>query len=180
MPFIHTELPGVIIFEPRVFGDERGYFFESYNARVFREAGIDAAFVQDNESRSAYGVLRGLHFQRASHAQAKLVRAVRGSILDVVADVRKDSPQYGRWISMELSGENKRQVFVPRGYAHGFVTLSDEALVAYKCDDFYHPASEDGVRYDDDILAIDWRIPARDISVSEKDARLPLLRQRTS
>lgn len=180
MVFTQTELPGVVIFEPRIFGDERGYFFESYSARAFREAGIEAAFVQDNESKSAYGVLRGLHFQRAPHAQAKLVRAVRGSILDVVADVRRESPHFGRWISVELSGENKRQIFVPRGYAHGFVTLSDEALVAYKCDDFYHPAAEDGVRYDDDTLVIDWRVPVKDISLSEKDARLPFLRQRTS
>lgn len=178
MAFIQTELPGVLIIEPRVFGDERGYFFESYSARVFKEAGIDVAFVQDNESKSAYGVLRGLHFQQAPHAQAKLVRAVRGNILDVVADVQKDSPQFGRWISVELSGENKKQIFVPRGYAHGFVTLSEEALVAYKCDNFYQPAAEDGVRYDDETLAIDWRLSAGDIRLSEKDARLPFLHQR--
>lgn len=175
MPFTETALPGVFVFEPKVFGDDRGYFFESYTASLFAQAGIDAVFVQDNESRSRYGVLRGLHFQQEPHAQAKLVRVVQGAILDVVADVRRGSPHYGRWISVELSGENKRQVFVPRGYAHGFVTLSAEAVLLYKCDRQYEPASEAGVRYDDPRLRIDWKIPGADISVSRKDAALPYL-----
>ncbi|MCX5778237.1 MAG: dTDP-4-dehydrorhamnose 3,5-epimerase [Elusimicrobia bacterium] len=174
MPFMPTKLPGVIIFEPKVFGDSRGYFFESYNADVFKQAGIDAVFVQDNESRSNYGVLRGLHFQRAPHAQAKLVRVAQGKVLDVVVDIRKDSPQCGQWISVELSAENRRQLFVPRGYAHGFVSLSNEVVLLYKCDNFYHPPSEAGIRYDDATLNIDWQIPRLDISVSAKDAALPV------
>ncbi|MEI8217932.1 MAG: dTDP-4-dehydrorhamnose 3,5-epimerase [Elusimicrobiota bacterium] len=173
MPFTPTKLPGVMIFEPKVFGDSRGYFFESYNATVFKEAGIDVTFVQDNESKSGYGVLRGLHFQRAPFTQAKLVRVVQGKILDVVVDIRKDSPQCGRWISVELSGENKRQIFVPRGYAHGFVSLSDEVVLQYKCDNFYQPSSEAGIRYDDATLNIDWQIPHAAISISSKDAQLP-------
>jgi dTDP-4-dehydrorhamnose 3,5-epimerase len=175
MPFIPTALPGVVIFEPKVFGDSRGYFFESYNANVFKEAGIDVTFVQDNESRSNYGVLRGLHFQQAPYMQAKLVRVAQGKVLDVVVDIRAGSPHFGRWISVELSGENRRQIFVPRGYAHGFVSLSEEVVLLYKCDNFYNPASEAGIRYDDAALNIDWQIPAKDICLSPKDEKLPAL-----
>jgi len=175
MPFTPTKLPGVMIFEPKVFGDSRGYFFESYNAAVFKEAGIDAVFVQDNESKSSYGVLRGMHLQREPQGQAKLVRVSRGAIYDVVADITPGSPTLGQWVGVELSGDNRRQLFVPRGYAHGFVTLSEEAYLLYKCDNLYAPDFEDGVRYDDPTLNISWPVPATSILVSRKDAVWPLL-----
>ena len=173
MPFIKTELPGLLIFEPNVFKDSRGYFFESFNADVFHEAGIDEVFVQDNQSQSAYGVIRGLHYQLNPFAQTKLLRVLSGKILDVVVDIRKGSPTYGKHISVELSAENFKQVYIPRGFAHGFSVLSNEAVVMYKCDTFYNKESEAGILYNDPGLAIDWKIPGDKQIVSEKDMKLP-------
>jgi dTDP-4-dehydrorhamnose 3,5-epimerase len=173
MPFIKTELPDLLVFEPKVFEDSRGYFFESYNANVFKEAGIDIAFVQDNQSSSAYGVIRGLHFQLNPHAQSKLVRVLSGRILDVAVDLRKGSPTFGKSFTIELSAENKKQLFVPRGFAHGFSVLSERAEVMYKCDAFYHKQSEGGIRFDDPVLNIDWQIPLEKAVVSDKDTILP-------
>ena len=166
-------IPGLKIFEPRIFGDERGYFFEVYNEQVWREAGVEANFVQDNQAYSSRGVLRGLHYQRGEHAQAKLVRVIAGEVLDVAVDCRPDSPTYGEHHSILLSGENQLQFFVPRGFAHGYVVLSDTALFAYKCDNFYAPGSEGGLRYDDPTLNIDWRIGQDEVQLSAKDAVLP-------
>ena len=174
MPFIETEFPGLIIFEPQVWGDDRGYFYESYNSNSFKSAGIDSEFVQDNQARSTYGVLRGLHYQLGEHAQAKLVRVVEGSVLDVVVDLREGSPSYGKHFSIELSNENKLQLFVPRGFAHGYVVLSETAEFFYKCDNFYNKASEGGVVYNDPQLKIDWKIELKDAILSEKDIELPL------
>lgn len=174
---VKTELPGVLILEPRVFGDERGYFFESFNEREFREkTGIDIKFVQDNESKSRYGVLRGLHFQKAPYEQAKLVRVVKGRVLDVAVDIRKGSPTFGRYTAVELTGDNHRQCFIPRGFAHGFCVLSEEAVFQYKCDEYYHPEAEDAIAWDDPDIAIEWPIPANDIILSEKDKHHPRLR----
>ncbi|MBL4648578.1 MAG: dTDP-4-dehydrorhamnose 3,5-epimerase, partial [Aureispira sp.] len=147
MPFIKTDFPGLIVFEPKVFGDHRGYFYESYNAKSFKEGGIEADFVQDNQARSTYGVLRGLHYQLGEHAQAKLVRVIEGTVLDVVVDLREGSPTYGQSYEIELSAENKRQLFVPRGFAHGYVVLSETAEFFYKCDNFYNKESEGGLIY---------------------------------
>ncbi len=174
MPILDTPLPGLKIIEPRVFEDERGYFYEAYNAKVFAEAGIDADFVQDNQARSTYGVLRGLHYQVGEHAQAKLVRVIEGEVLDVVVDIRKSSPTYGRWFSIRLSAENKRQLFVPRGFAHGYAVLSPTAEFFYKCDNFYSKEHEGGIRYDDPSIGIDWELPADKIILSEKDERQPV------
>lgn len=173
MPIIETALPGLKIIEPRVFEDERGYFYEAYNQRVFEEIGIHANFVQDNQARSTYGVLRGLHYQIGEYAQAKLVRVIDGEVLDVVVDIRKDSPTYGRWLSIRLSAENKRQVFVPRGFAHGYAVLSPTAEFFYKCDNFYSKEHEGGIRYDDPRIGIDWQLPPDKIILSEKDKMLP-------
>ncbi|MFM8362132.1 MAG: dTDP-4-dehydrorhamnose 3,5-epimerase [Haliscomenobacter sp.] len=173
MPFIETPVSGLIVFEPQVHRDERGYFFESYNAHTFKSAGIDTAFVQDNQARSTYGVLRGLHYQRGEHAQAKLVRVLEGEVLDIAVDLRAGSPTYGQWYSVLLSAENQKQLFVPRGFAHGYVVLSPTAEFFYKCDNFYHKASEGGIRFDDPVLGIDWGLPARDVLLSEKDGQLP-------
>lgn len=173
MPLIKTELPDLLVFEPKVFEDSRGYFFESYNANVFKEAGIDIVFVQDNQSSSAYGVIRGLHFQLNPHAQTKLVRVLSGRILDVAVDLRKGSPTFGKSFTIELSAENKRQLFVPRGFAHGFSVLSERAEVMYKCDAFYNKQSEGGIRFDDPELNIDWQIPLEKAVVSDKDTILP-------
>ena len=173
MNIIKTELPGVLIIEPKVFGDARGYFFESWNQPAFEAAGITNKWVQDNESKSCHGVLRGLHYQAAPYTQAKIVRAFMGTVLDVVVDIRKGSPAYGRHIAVELSGENKRQLYIPRGFAHGFVVLSDEAVFAYKCDNIYMPSSERGILFDDPDLAIDWRIPPEKILLSDKDKKHP-------
>jgi dTDP-4-dehydrorhamnose 3,5-epimerase len=173
MPFITTPLPGVIVFEPRVFPDDRGFFFESYNQRLFHENNILNLFVQDNQSFSAYGVIRGLHYQRAPHAQSKLVRVVQGNILDVVVDMRAGSPAFGKSFSIELSAENKKQLFIPRGFAHGFSVLSETAELAYKCDQFYNKQSESGIRHNDPQLDIDWKIPPGKAVISEKDAQLP-------
>ncbi|MEN7546664.1 dTDP-4-dehydrorhamnose 3,5-epimerase [Rapidithrix thailandica] len=174
MKFIETELQGLYIIEPRVFEDNRGLFFESFNERVFQEyTGIECDFVQDNHSYSTYGVLRGLHFQKGEHMQAKLVRTISGKVLDIVVDIRKESPTYGKSFSVELSAENRKQLFVPKGFAHGFVVLSDSAEFVYKCDTFYHPASESGIIYNDEQLALDWKVPEKDLIVSDKDLELP-------
>lgn len=175
MPFIETGIPGLLIYEPKVHGDSRGYFFESYNANTFREEGIDLVFVQDNQARSTYGVLRGLHFQQEPYAQTKLIRALEGSILDVVVDLRAGSPAYGKVYTIELSAANKRQLLVPQGFAHGYSVLSETAEVMYKCDNFYHKASEGGIIYNDPALQIDWGIPLTDAIISEKDLQLPVL-----
>ena len=178
MKTIETEIQGLFIIEPDVCVDSRGYFFESFNKRRFEEqTGISADFVQDNESRSTYGVVRGLHFQKPPHAQAKLVRVISGRVLDVAVDLREGSPTYGRHVAVELSGENHRQVFIPKGFAHGFSVLSEEAVFQYKCDGYYVPEAEGAVAWDDPDLAIDWRIPADDIKLSEKDRKHPRLSQ---
>lgn len=178
MKTIETEIQGLFIIEPDVCVDSRGYFFESFNKRRFEEqTGISVDFVQDNESRSTYGVVRGLHFQKPPHAQAKLVRVISGRVLDVAVDLREGSPTYGRHVAVELSGENHRQVFIPKGFAHGFSVLSEEAVFQYKCDGYYAPEAEGAVAWDDPDLAIDWRIPADDIKLSEKDRKHPRLSQ---
>jgi dTDP-4-dehydrorhamnose 3,5-epimerase len=174
MPFTATHLPGVIIFEPAVYPDERGFFFESYNKRLFHTNQIFNEFVQDNQSFSSYGVIRGLHYQREPQAQAKLVRVLLGSILDVVVDLRQGSPGFGKSYSIELSAENKKQIFIPRGFAHGFSVLSETAEISYKCDQFYNKQSEAGIRYNDNLLKIDWQVPADKALISVKDAQLPV------
>ncbi len=173
MPFIQTAIPGLMVFEPAVFEDSRGYFFESYNAKSFAAAGIHHQFVQDNQASSVYGVVRGLHYQLAPHAQTKLVRVLSGRILDVVVDVRKDSPAYGEKFSIALTAENKKQLLVPKGFAHGYAVLSETAEVMYKCDAFYNKEAEGGIVYDDAQLAIDWQIPADKMIVAEKDRLWP-------
>lgn len=171
-----TGLEGCMILEPGIFRDERGYFFESYNKRTLEKIlGMKIDFVQDNESMSTKGVLRGLHFQKGIHAQAKLVRVVKGSVLDVAVDIRKDSPTFGQYISVELTAENKRQLFVPKGFAHGFIVLSDEAVFSYKCDNFYNKESEGGIIFNDPDLNINWRLPESEFIISEKDLLLPKL-----
>lgn len=174
MPLINTAFPGLLIFEPKVFEDSRGYFFESYNEKIFSATGIDIRFVQDNESSSSYGVIRGLHYQLNPFAQTKLIRVLEGKILDVVVDIRKGSPSFGKSFSIELTVENKKQLFIPAGFAHGFSVLSEKAIVFYKCDQFYNKESEAGIRFDDPQLNIDWRIPFDKAIVSEKDQLLPL------
>lgn len=177
MNIISTSIDGVFIVEPRVFGDARGYFFESFSARDFAAAtGIDVTFVQDNESFSRYGVLRGLHFQLPPHAQSKLVRVVRGAVLDVAVDLRAGSPTYGQHVAVELSADNHRQFFMPKGFAHGFSVLSPEVIFQYKCDDYYHPESEGALAWDDPDLAIDWQLPADQVLLSEKDKHHPAFR----
>ena len=175
MNIIRTEIDGVVILEPKVFGDVRGYFFESWNKERYAAKGIDCEFIQDNESKSRFGVLRGLHFQAAPYTQAKLVRVISGAVLDVAVDIRKRSPTYGKHIAVELSGENKRQLFVPRGFAHGFAVLSDEAVFAYKCDNVYMPSRERGIAFDDPALGIDWRGRPGTWILSPKDTALPRL-----
>ncbi|MGG6231742.1 dTDP-4-dehydrorhamnose 3,5-epimerase [Tenacibaculum sp. SDUM215027] len=172
MIFTKTEIPEVVIIEPKVFGDQRGYFFESFNQKEFEEHIGQIHFVQDNESKSTFGALRGLHFQKPPFAQAKLVRCIQGKVLDVVVDVRKDSPSYGKYIAVELSEENKKQLFIPRGFAHGFVTLSKEAIFAYKVDNWYAPEYDSGIIWNDTNLNIDWKIDANDVILSSKDAQL--------
>ena len=176
MNIIETEIRGVYIIEPKVFGDSRGYFFESYSRKDFEAKVGPVEFVQDNESKSCYGVVRGLHFQKPPHAQAKLVRVVKGKVLDVAVDLRKDSPTYGRHVSVELSEDNHRQVFIPKGFAHGFSVLSEEAVFQYKCDDYYAPETECAIAWNDPELNIDWRIPADRVILSEKDKRHPELK----
>lgn len=176
MNVIKTDIEGLVVLEPRVFGDSRGYFFESFNARTFEEAVGNVNFVQDNESKSSYGVVRGLHFQKPPHAQAKLVRVVKGKVMDVAVDLRKGSPTFGKYVAVELSEDNHRQVFIPRGFAHGFSVLSDEVVFQYKCDNYYAPESEGAVAWDDPDLAIDWRVPADKVLLSEKDKKHPFLK----
>jgi dTDP-4-dehydrorhamnose 3,5-epimerase len=173
MPFRTTDIPGLFIFEPAVYKDERGYFFESYNEEIFRRQGIDTRFVQDNQSFSTYGVIRGLHYQREPYAQSKLIRVLQGAILDIAVDIRVGSPTYGRYVGIELSSDNKLQFLIPPGFAHGFSVLSPTAEVAYKCDTFYNKESEAGIRFDDPQLNIDWQLPADKIIVSAKDRQLP-------
>ena len=180
MTATETKLKGCFIIEPSVLNDPRGYFFESFNQSKFNELiGKTIDFVQDNESFSSKGVLRGLHFQTGAYAQAKLVRVVKGTVLDVVVDMRKESPTFSKHFSIELSEDNKRQLFVPRGFAHGFIVLSETAIFSYKCDNFYNKESEQGLRYDDPSLGIDWRLPANEFIVSEKDLVLPTLSNRS-
>mgnify|MGYP006279813187 FL=1 len=175
MPFTETPIEGLLLFDPNILGDERGYFFEAYNARLFREAGIDVNFVQDNQARSGYGVLRGLHYQVGPYAQAKLVRAIEGEVLDVVVDLREGSPSYGRYFKVRLSANNKRQLFVPRGFAHGYAVLSETAEFFYKCDNYYAREHEGGIIYNDPSLNIDWELPEEDLILSAKDRQLPVL-----
>ncbi len=172
---IRTEIPGVVIIEPKVFGDNRGYFFESWSQRDFNEQVRAVKFVQDNESKSCYGVLRGLHFQKGEYAQSKLVRVVRGRVLDVAVDIRRGSPTFGKYVSVELTAENHRQFFVPRGFAHGFVVLSEEAIFQYKCDNFYAPQAEGALAWNDPDIGIEWGIPMDKIILSEKDKSHPSL-----
>jgi len=171
-----TKLKGCFIIEPAVFKDERGYFFESFNKQKFEElTGQNGNFVQDNQSKSAYGVVRGLHLQEGAYAQAKLVRVLEGCVLDVAVDLRAGSPTYGKWVAVELSAVNNRQLYVPRGFAHGFSVLSGQAVFAYKCDNFYNKTAEIGIRYNDPDLNIDWQIPEEKMLLSEKDLQLPFL-----
>lgn len=172
---IKTNIEGVVIIEPKVFGDSRGYFFESWSQKDFDELVRPIKFVQDNESMSTYGVMRGLHFQRPPFTQSKLVRCVKGAVLDVAVDIRKGSPTYGQHVAVELTEDNHRQFFVPRGFAHGFAVLSETAIFQYKCDDFYHPEADGGISILDDSLGIDWKIPAEKALLSDKDTRHALL-----
>lgn len=175
MPFQQTGIPDLLIYEPKVFGDHRGYFFESYNANTFSAEGIEYKFVQDNQARSSYGVLRGLHYQLEPYSQAKLVRVLEGCIMDAVVDLRKGSPTYGKSFAIELSASNKLQLLVPKGFAHGYAVISQTAEVMYKCDNFYQKGSEGGIIYNDPALGIDWGINLDDAIVSEKDLILPTL-----
>lgn len=173
MPFTPTGIPQLLVFEPRVFTDARGYFYESYNQRQFEEAGITSVFIQDNRAYSGYGVIRGLHYQLEPYAQAKLISVLSGTILDVAVDIRKGSPTYGKVYSIELSDTNKKQLYVPRGFAHGYSVLSETAEVMYKVDNVYHKESEAGIVYNDPAININWQIPAQKVILSEKDAVLP-------
>ena len=176
MEVIKTNIEGVVIIEPRIFKDDRGYFFESFSQREFEEKVCKTTFVQDNESKSSYGVLRGLHFQKPPFAQSKLVRVIKGAVLDVAVDIRKGSPTFGQYVSVELTGENHRQFFIPRGFAHGFSVLSEEVIFQYKCDNFNSPQSEGAIAWNDPDLNIDWRIPAEKVVLSEKDSKHPRLK----
>ena len=175
MNVIKADIEGLFIIEPKVFGDHRGYFFESFSERDFNSQVCQVRFVQDNESKSRYGVLRGLHFQKPPYAQSKLVRVVKGAVLDVAVDIRMGSPTFGRHVAVELTEDNHRQFFISRGFAHGFVVLSDEVIFQYKCDNFYEPESEGASAWNDPALGIDWKIPAEDIILSEKDKKHPVL-----
>lgn len=176
MNVIKTAIDGVVIIKPRLFKDDRGYFFESFSERDFNTQVRTVRFVQDNESKSSYGVLRGLHFQKPPFAQSKLVRVVKGAVLDVAVDIRKGSPTFGQHVAVELTEENHRQFFIPRGFAHGFSVLTDEVIFQYKCDNFYAPQSEGAIAWNDPALGIDWRIPADKVVLSEKDKHHPLLK----
>lgn len=176
MQVIKTDIEGVLIIEPRLFRDARGYFFESFSQREFDEKVRHIDFCQDNESMSSYGVMRGLHFQRSPYSQSKLVRCVRGRVLDVAVDIRKGSPTYGKHVAVELTEDNHRQFFIPRGFAHGFSVLSETAVFQYKCDNFYHPEADGGISILDDSLGIDWRIPTEHANLSDKDTKHPLLK----
>lgn len=172
MPFTLTDFPGLQVYEPRIFQDERGYFFEAYNENTFREAGINDQWVQDNQSSSTYGVIRGLHYQLPPHAQTKLVRVLRGKVLDIVVDLREGSPTYGQSYSVILSAKNKKQLYIPKGFAHGFAVLSKKADLLYKCDTFYNKNSEKGICYNDPDLKIDWNVLPEEMVLSEKDLLL--------
>ena len=175
MNVIKTKIDGLVIIEPKLFVDERGYFFESFNQRDFTSAVGNVTFVQDNESKSSYGVLRGLHFQLPPYSQSKLVRVIDGKVLDVAVDLRKSSPTYGQYVSVELTADNHRQLYIPKGFAHGFVVLSQQAVFQYKCDEFYHPEAEGAIAWNDPAINIDWQIPAEDIILSAKDKIHPVL-----
>lgn len=179
MNITKTDIEGVLIIEPKVFVDNRGYFLESFSQQNFFNRVDDTRFVQDNESRSMYGVLRGLHFQKAPYAQAKLVRVVKGRILDVAVDIRKESPTYGKYVSTELSEDNKLQLYIPHGFAHGFVVLANDTIVQYKCDNYYHPEAEGAILWNDPALNIDWKLPHSEIILSEKDKNNRLLKDVT-
>lgn len=174
MPFLQTDFPDLSVYEPVIFNDSRGYFFESYNKKTFEKESINLQFIQDNQARSVFGVIRGLHYQIDPHAQTKLIRALSGSILDVAVDLRQGSPTYGKAFTIELSAENKKQLLVPKGFAHGYSVISETAEVFYKCDEFYHKESERGIFYGDEALNIDWKIPAEKAVISEKDSIHPL------
>lgn len=176
MKVIDTALDGVAIIEPRIFADERGYFFESFSRDEFTQKVMKTDFVQDNESKSSFGVVRGLHFQKPPFAQSKLVRVIKGAILDVAVDIRRGSPTFGLYVAVELTQDNHRQLFIPRGFAHGFSVLSNEAIVQYKCDNFYAPQSEGAIAWDDPELCIDWKVPADKVILSEKDRLHPTLK----
>lgn len=176
MNIIQTPIEGLLIIEPQVFKDARGYFVETYNEKRYREAGVEAQFVQDNQSCSSYGVVRGLHFQRPPYTQAKLVCCTVGRVWDVAVDLRKNSPTFGKWFGVELSEENKRQFYIPKGFAHGFSVLSETAIFAYKCDNLYHPEADGGILLNDPSLAIDWQIPDELRIISDKDTKHPLLK----
>lgn len=180
MEIIKTDIEGVIIIKPQIFKDSRGYFFESFSQREFNEKVTPIQFVQDNESCSSYGVMRGLHFQKPPYSQSKLVRCVKGSVLDVAVDIRKGSPTYGKHVAVELSAENHLQFFIPKGFAHGFAVLSEEAIFQYKCDEFYTPKSEGGIQLMDESLGINWPISADDAILSDKDKKYPKLSEITS
>ena len=169
MNIIKTSIEGVVIIEPRIFEDSRGYFYESFSQRAFESEVCNTTFIQDNQSKSSYGVLRGLHFQKGKYAQSKLVRCVEGQVLDVAVDLRQGSPTFGQWESCLLTAENHRQFFVPRGFAHGYAALSDEVIFQYKCDNYYCPEAEGGIAYNDEKIGIDWLIPENDMIISEKD-----------
>ncbi len=177
MNLVETGFDGLFVLEPKVFGDHRGYFFESYNQKTFTDLGIKNNFIQDNESLSNYGTLRGLHFQKGEFAQAKLVRVVKGSVLDVVVDIRSGSKTYGKSFTCELTEQNKKMMMIPRGFAHGFVVLSETAIFQYKCDNLYSPQNEGGIRFDDPDLKIDWRVPLDKVLLSDKDKKLPFLKE---
>ena len=177
MNIINTEFPGLMIIEPKVFGDARGYFFESYNEKVMADTGIKTVFRQDNQSFSTYGVIRGLHFQHNPYSQTKLIRVVEGKIFDVALDLRKESKTFGKWFGVELSAENKRQLYIPQGFAHGFSVLSEQAAILYKCDNFYNPHVEGGVLYNDPELGIDWKVDAAKATISDKDKKWPTFGQ---
>lgn len=177
MKIIETNIPDLLIIEPTIFEDERGFFFESYNHQKFVDAGLNYNFVQDNHSKSTFGVLRGLHFQRTPYAQTKLVRVTQGKVLDVAVDLRAGSPTFLKHFSLELSAENKKQLLIPRGFAHGFVVLSDTCEFLYKCDNLYHKASDGGIIFNDNSLNIDWILPKEKLIISEKDANLPTLKE---
>jgi dTDP-4-dehydrorhamnose 3,5-epimerase len=172
MNIIKTKIEGLLIIEPRIFSDERGYFFESYQTERYKQAGITADFIQDNEAFSSYGVVRGLHYQLAPYSQAKLVRVIKGKVFDVAVDLRKDSPTFGKWVGVELSEENKKQFFIPRGFAHGYSVLSETAIFSYKCDNEYKPESESGINLNDTNLNINWQIPTDKLIISDKDKLL--------
>jgi dTDP-4-dehydrorhamnose 3,5-epimerase len=176
MKATETHIPGLYVIEPKVFADDRGYFFESYSQIKLAEAGIETVFVQDNQSRSGYGVIRGLHYQMEPRAQTKLVRVLEGIIYDIAVDVRKGFPTYGQWYGLEISADNKKQLFIPKGFAHGFSALSETAVVFYKCDEFYAPEYDAGIIYNDPQLQIDWKILTEKAVLSEKDSKLPLFR----